>query len=76
MSECNLRRLLRHGAPDFGHAVTNADDCGLAGSVEKSPAVVSDDPATFPASSNGKRFLKIAREKTAARRHEMSGREL
>src|SRR5438132_767912 len=74
--ESNLRRLLRHGAPDFGDTVANADNRCLSGSVEKSPAVLSDDPATFPARDNRERLFEMAREKSATRRHEMTGREL
>src|SRR2546428_6001301 len=76
MRESNLRRLLRHGASDFRHAMTNADDRCLSGSVEKSPAVVSDDPAAFPTRGNRQGLLEIAGEKSATRRHEMSGKGL
>jgi len=74
--ESNLRRLLRHGAPDFRYAVTNVDNRRLSGRVEKSPAVVSDDPATFPARGNRKGLLEMSGEKSATSRHEMSGQEL
>ncbi len=76
MRESNLRRLLGHGAADFGDTVTDVDDRGLAGSVEKPAAIVSDNPATFPARGNRKVLVEMAGEKSAARGHEMSGKEL
>jgi len=61
---------------DFGNTVTDADNGGLPGSVQKSAAVVCDNPATFPASSNGKGLLKIAGKQSAARWHRVSGKGL
>jgi len=74
--ESDLRRLLRHGAADFGDTVTDTDYGGLAGSVEESAAVGRDDPATFSARGNRKGLLEIAGEKSATRRHEMPGKGL
>src|ERR1700687_1034107 len=74
--EGDLRRLLGHGAADFRNTVTNVDDCGLPGSVEKTAAIGRNDPATFPARDNRKGLLEIAGEKSAARRHEMPGKGL
>src|SRR5258706_10939824 len=76
MRKSDLRRLLGHGAADFGDSVTDADDSGLAGSVKKAAAVGRDDPATVPTNCNGIGFLEIAGEKPAARRHEMPGKGL
>src|ERR1700686_5248401 len=74
--EGDLRRLLGHGAADFGDSVTDADDGGLAGSVEKAVTVGRDDPATLPTNGNGIVFFEIAGEKPAARRHETPGKGL
>jgi len=74
--ESDLRRLLGHGAADFGDSVTDTDDGGLAGSVEESAAAPVDDPATLPTNGNGIVFLEIAGEKPAARRHETPGEGL
>jgi len=74
--EGNLRRLLGHGAADFRNTVTDADNRGLAGSVEVSAAVGRDDPATLTTHGNGIGFLEIAGEKPAAGRHEMPGKGL
>jgi len=63
MRKSDLRRLLGHGAADFGDSVTDADDSGLAGSVKKAAAVGRDDPATVPTNCNGIGFLEIAGEK-------------
>src|SRR5258708_16678261 len=71
--ESDLRRLLGHGAADFGDSVTDTDNGGLAGSVEESAAAPVDDPATLPTNGNGIVFLEIAGEKPAARRHEPPG---
>jgi len=74
--EGDLRRLLGHGAANFGNTVTDANDRGLPGRVEKTAAVGRDDPATFPANGDGIGLLEIAGEKSAARRHERPGRGL
>src|SRR6266403_3105611 len=74
--ESNLRRLLGHGATDFQNAMTDADDGSLPGSIEESAPVVGDNPASFPASSDGKGLLEVAGEESAAGRHEMSGEGL
>ncbi len=74
--ESDLRRLLGHGAADFRDTVTDAHDRGLAGGVEEAAAVGSDDPATFPAKGNRKSLLEITGEKSAAHRHEVSGKGL
>ncbi len=74
--EGDLRRLFGHGAADFRNTVTDADDRGLPGRVEKTAAVGRDDPATFPARGKRKGLLEIAGEKSAARRHERPGKGL
>src|SRR6266404_392234 len=74
--ESNLRRLLGHGATDFQNAMTDADDGSLPGSIEESAPVVGDNPASFPASGDGKGPLEVAGEESAAGRHEMSGEGL
>ncbi len=74
--ESNLRGLLGHRAADFLDTVTDTDYRGLPGSIEKSAAVSSNDPATFPARGDRKELLEIARKKSAARRHELSGKGL
>jgi len=56
-------RLFGHGAADFWYAVADADDSGLAGSVEVAAAVGSDDPAAFAANGDGIILAKIAGEK-------------
>src|SRR5947207_5319726 len=72
--ESDLGRLLRHRAPDFSNTVADADDRSLPGSIKESAAIVCDNPASFPASGDGKGLLEMAGEKSAARRHEISGR--
>jgi hypothetical protein len=74
--ESDLRRLLGHGAADFGDTVTDTDYGSLARCVEESAAIGSDDPATFSARGNRKGLLEIAGEKSAARRHEMPDKGL
>jgi hypothetical protein len=74
--ESNLRRLLRHGAAYFSNAVTDADNRCLSGGVEKSMAVLSNDPATFSTRRDRKRLFEIAGEKSAARWHVVSGKGL
>jgi hypothetical protein len=76
MRKRNLRRLLSHRSTNFGNAMPNADNRSLARSVEKSPAVLGDNPTTFSAGGNWEILLEIAREKSAARRHEMSVKRL
>jgi hypothetical protein len=56
--------------------VPDADNRSLTGSVKESAAIVSDNPATFPARSNRKALLEITGEKSATRRHEISGKGL
>ena len=76
VGEGDLRRLLRHRAPDFSNTVADADDRSLSGSVEKPAAIVCDNPASFPASGDGKGLLEMAGEKSAAGRHEISAEGL
>jgi predicted metalloprotease with PDZ domain len=52
--------LLGHGAADFGNAVADADDSGLAGGVEVAAAVGGDDPAALAANGDRIIFAKIA----------------
>ena len=47
--EGKLRGLLGHGTTDFGHAVADANDGGLAAGVEEAAASLIDDPAAFAA---------------------------
>src|SRR5205807_7725866 len=74
--ESDPGRLLRHRAADFPHAVTDADDCSLSGSVKESTAIGGDNPASFLTSGDGKGLLKMAGQKAAAGRHELSGEGL
>jgi hypothetical protein len=74
--ESDLRRLLGHGATDFRDPVTNADNGGLAESVQEATAIGSDDPAAFAANGDGKSLFEIAGEEPAIRRHEMPGEGL
>jgi hypothetical protein len=76
VSESDLRRLLRHGAADFGDAVTDADDRGLARGVEKVAAVGGMNPAAFATHGDGEGLMKISREETCVRRHAMSAAKL
>jgi hypothetical protein len=52
--------LLGHGLADFGDAVADADDGGLAGGVEESAAIGGDDPGTFAAHGDRVILAKIA----------------
>jgi hypothetical protein len=72
----DLRGLLGHGAADFLNAVADADDRSLPGSIQEAPAIGRNNPAAFTAKGNRKRLLKMAGKKSAARRHEMSGKGL
>ena len=56
-------RLLGHGAADFGDAVADADDGGLAGGVEVAAASGIDDPAALAADGDRIIFAKIAGKK-------------
>jgi len=47
--EGKLRGLLGHGTTDFGYAVADADNGGLAAGVEEAAASLIDDPAAFAA---------------------------
>jgi hypothetical protein len=58
----NAIGLLGHGAADFGHAVTNTDDRGLAGSVKIAAAFGVNDPTAFTPDSDGILFAEIARK--------------
>jgi hypothetical protein len=40
--------------------MSDADDGGLAGSIQEAPPIGSDDPAAFAANGNGKCLLEIA----------------
>ena len=64
VGKSNLRGLRGHGLGDGLDAVADVDDGGLAGSVEIFLAVGRDDPGTFAADGDGKRFFKIARKKS------------
>src|SRR5258708_32448058 len=66
--ESNLRRLLRHGPADFSHSVTDTDDGSLPGSIKETSPIGCDNPATFSMRCNGKRFFKMAGEKSTAHR--------
>jgi len=63
VGESDATRLLGHGAADFGDAVADADDRGLAGGVEVAAAVGGGDPAAFAADGDGIVFAKIAGKK-------------
>ncbi len=60
VGEGDLRRLFGHRAPDFGDAVADADDGGLAGSVEKPAAVGGENPGAFAANRDRQVFAKIS----------------
>jgi predicted metalloprotease with PDZ domain len=60
MGEGDAVGLLCHSAADFAHAVADADDSGLARSVEEAAAVGGDDPAAFPADGDRIILAKIA----------------
>jgi hypothetical protein len=72
----NLRGLLGHRAPDLLHSVTDADDGSLPGSIQEAPAIGRNNPAAFAANGDRECLPKIAGEKSAARRHEMSAKRL
>jgi len=63
VGEGNPIGLLGHGAADFRDTVADADDGGLAGSVEIAAAIGVDDPAAFAAHGDGIIFAKIAGKK-------------
>jgi len=63
VGEGDATRLLGHGAADFGDAVADADDGGLAGGVEVVAAVGGDDPAAFAADGDRIVLAKIAGKK-------------
>src|ERR1700730_12980234 len=61
--EGDLVRLRGHRAADLLDAVPDAYHRGLAGGVQKSPAIRSDDPRAFAADCDRISFAKIARKK-------------
>lgn len=63
VGEGDAIRLLGHSAADFGNAVADADDGGLAGGVEVAAAIGGDDPAAFTANGDRIVFAKIAGKK-------------
>src|SRR5258708_35508782 len=63
VGEGNPIGLLGHGAADFRNTVADADDGGLAGSVEVAAAIGVDDPAAFAEHGDGIIFAKIAGKK-------------
>ena len=65
VGESELRGLLSHGFANFPHAVTDADDGGLAGGVEKAAVVGGDDPTAFTPDSYGELLFEISWKKTA-----------
>jgi len=73
MRKSNLRGLLSHGTADFGDAVANVDDGGLAAGVEETAATLVDDPAAIPAHGDGILFAEIAREEGGVERHDDGG---
>ena len=64
VGESNLRGLFGNGLRDFADAVANVDNGGLAGSVEIFLTVGRNDPGTFAADGDGKRFFEIAGKKS------------
>jgi hypothetical protein len=58
----NLIGLGSHSAANFLNAMTNANDGGLAGSVEITPTFRIDNPATLTANGDGILLAEIARE--------------
>ena len=61
--------MLSDCSTDFGHAVADADDGGLAGCVEIATSRGVDNPAAFAANGDWKLFAEIAREKRGIVRH-------
>src|SRR5271163_3901571 len=64
MGERQLRGLLAHGVADFGNAVANIDDGGLACGVEKFAAIGGKNPGAFAADGDGNRFVEVARKES------------
>lgn len=60
--EGKLRGLRRHRAANFRHAVTDIDDGGLTGGIQKLAAILSEKPATFTAHGDGEILPKISRK--------------
>lgn len=62
MGEGELRGLRGHGAADFGDAMANIDDGGLARGIEESAPIGRKEAAAFSTDGGGERFVKMARE--------------
>lgn len=62
VGECDLRGLGSHGVGDGLDAMTDADDCGLARSIEVALAIRRDDPGAFASDGSGERFFEVAGE--------------
>ena len=75
MRECELRGLLGHGAADFGDAVADVDDRGLACGIQKTAAIGRNNPAAFAAHGDGIILAEISRENAGVIRHGGSGRD-
>jgi hypothetical protein len=56
--------------------MTNAHHRSLSRSIEESPAVLVNNPAAFATRGDRIGFLEIPGEKSAARRHALSGKRL
>jgi len=58
-----LRRLLGHGAANFGYSVADVNDRRLACRVEKFASVGRKNPGAFSTDSDGKILAKTTWEK-------------
>ena len=70
VSEGELGRLLSHSLADFGDAVADADDGGLAACIEVAAPGLVDDPAAFAADREWILFAEISREERGVLRHD------
>ena len=60
----DLRGLCGHGVGDGLNAMTDADDCGLAGSVEILLVVRRKNPRAFAADGGEKCFVEVSRKES------------
>src|SRR5208282_798877 len=58
------RGLLGHRTADFGNAVADVDDRGLACCIEKFTSIRGKKPASFATDGHWDRLVKIARKKS------------
>jgi hypothetical protein len=60
--EGNLRRLLRHGTPNFRYAMADAYDGGLSGGIQEAGSIGGNQPGAFAANGDRKGLAKISRK--------------